>query len=208
MRKTIVVVTLVLVALFAVGCTGGGTSRSDRKSGSKDASATAQKGVDKDGMRTFKDPKGVFTVKYPAAWYANGASDQAVEISAKKANTTMRGERDVSVAAIEIVVAPATGKKLDFGQLVDESVDGLIKAKPAAIRDKVEPISVSGAPGAFASVLMSTKSGEQVKMFIAMGGADKRNVRVMGFSPPKDWEKNLATFKAITKSLKFEESKA
>ncbi len=206
MRKSLVLALLALLAVVAFGCNGGTTNSG--KGRSREGTATARKDVDKDGMRTFKDPKGVFTLKYPAAWYANGASDQAVEISSKRANTTMRGERDVSVPTVEIVEAPSSGKQLDFGQLVDESVDALLEAKPAAIRGKVEPITISGSSGAFASVLMSSNSGEQVKVFIAMGGADKKIIRIMGFSPPKDWEKNLATFKAITKSIKFEDSKA
>lgn len=201
MRKTQVAIAVAMLLFLAAGC--GGTSKQSRDTGSKDSSRTASKGIDKDGMRTFADPERAFTVKYPATWFASGSSQLAVEISSKRANTSLRTERDMTVPSVEIVAGPTSRNQSDFARLVGKSVDALVAAKPASLRGKVEPISISGGKGAWVSVEMASKSGEQVKMFMAMGGKKKMIVRIMGFSPPKDWNKNLVTFKAVAQSFRF-----
>lgn len=204
-----VLITAAIVAVLLTGCQSGSSSKSNQKNTSGESTATAgDSAVDKAGMRKFTDPDGLFTVRYPGKWYANGGSSLAVEISPLRANTNLRSERNMSVPSIELVAGTAKQNVTDYAGLVESSVKAWLAAKPAAIRGKVRSIEISGSTGAWTDVQMSSKTGEQVHVFMAMGGVGKKRMQMFGFSPPDDWQKNVKIFKAVAESFEFKGSGA
>lgn len=198
---------LVIAALVVLtaGCLGGVKPKPTKNGASRDATGTAGPKRDKSGNKAFADPEGLFTVKAPKDWFVNGTSSLAVEMSPMRSNANLRSERDMSVPSFEILAGRARkgDDDLDFAARVEKMVRALVTAKPAALRGPVKAIEIAGGPGAWASVEMSTKTGEQIKMFLAVGGDATRRVQMMGYSPPDDWDRNVKTFQSIAESFRF-----
>ncbi len=154
------------------------------------------------GMKVFSDPNGLFTIDYPKTWFANGASNMAVEISPLRSNTTLRNERDTSVPSVELRVG-AVEKNRENKKMLAETVKAMLAAKPAASKGPLNEIDIAAGKGAWQSVELATARGDIVKIFIAIGGGGKQRMIMMGFSPTKDWEKNLQIFKKMAESFAF-----
>lgn len=202
------VVAMLTALLFVAGCQAGTTTTPKTKTntGSKKQKPTS-KSKEKlpPGTAKFVDPDGVFTVLYPVKWYVNGASSWAVEMSSMRSNTNLRSTRDLSVASVEIVVVPAPDKD-DNAQMADKVVRGMLAKKPSAIRRPLRKMSIAGDRGAWIEVQMSAKTGDQIKLFVGVGGNDKRRVLILGYSPVGEWNKNLPIFKNLASSFKFTRS--
>lgn len=209
-RLRTAVIAAAILLLLAAGCDTGSKTASKQDGRSSNGASKSGKGkTDKTGMKTFTDPDGLFTVKHPRDWYANGASSLAVEMSPLRSNTNLRMDRDMSVASMEIVAGQVKVGTADADpkKFVDEMVDALIAAKPAASRGPVRKLRIAGMLGAWVAVEMSSKTGESVKIFVAMGADGRKRVQMLGYSPPDQWGANLKTFKSIAESFKFNNPK-
>ncbi len=204
MAKTKATIALLLSALvFVAGCELlAAPQPKQAKKPAKEKAAAAKLKAKNAGMSVYPDPDGLFSIEAPTPWYANGGSSIAVELSPLRSNTTLRNERDTSVASVELR-AGKVRQADDPAKMLKQTLDGMLASKPAAIRSKQYPIKIAGARGSWASIEMGSQSGEVLQIFVAIGGTGDRRMLMLGYSPKKNWNENVQIFKKMAESFKF-----
>lgn len=203
MTKRLTVVAVISAALvFAAGCGGGaGTQSKSRAGKTKPGTSTSTTQTATGKMRKFVDPDGLFTIMYPVTWFSNGGSSMAVEMSPSRANAGLKAQRDTSVPSVEILASKNANSSAE--SLLRSTVSAILRSKPAATQGRFERARIAGGPGLWTDIAMSTKVGDQVRVFVAAAGEGKKRMMMFGYSPLSDWEKNLPTFKAMAESFRF-----
>lgn len=204
MTKTrILVAALLATLLFASGCREATTKKATSKKPSVETTSQPKPEKPKvPGYRTFEDPDGMFRMLYPDKWFANGASSLAVEISPLRSNTSLRSERDTSVASVE-VRAGSVRKDEDCAELVRKTVKGMLASNPAGSAGPMQNLKMAGGEGAWIAVEMASRQGDILKIFTAIGGKGERRVIMLGYSPKDEWRKNLPIFIKMAESFEF-----